>query len=56
MIMDVIFQPSAWHTVDPNICSTRVWKLEQQKFKAYQPNCTHNTEKGISSLQWENVV
>lgn len=29
MIMDVIiFQLSAWHTADLNICCTRVWKLD----------------------------
>lgn len=56
MIMDVIiFQPSAWHTADLNICCIRVWKLDYQKLKAYQANCTHHTEEGISGSQWENV-
>ena len=55
MIMDVIFQPSVWHSANVYMCWTRVWKLDYQKLKAYQPNCTHHTEEGISGLQWENV-
>lgn len=56
MIMDVIiFQPSPWYTAHLNICCTRVWKLDYQKLRAYQANCTHHTEEGISGSQWENV-
>lgn len=56
MIMDVIiFQPSPWYTAHLNICCTRVCKLDYQKLRAYQANCTHHTEEGISGSQWENV-